>query len=130
MEIRRCTMKLFVDDIRDAPEGWVLARTISEAITILRMYGLEITHVSLDHDISIPVKVGNVIRPYPSPDTFKAVAYYIEQLILDESGGMKESVVVTTHSANPDGRKAIVEIFDDIGIKCTETPYPPATRAL
>jgi hypothetical protein len=123
-------MKLFVDDIRDAPEGWTLARTITEAITLLRMYSLEITHVSLDHDISIPVKVGDLVRPYPSPETFRVVAYYMEQLILDEAGLMKDSVIITTHSANPEGRKAIVGIFSDIGIECEETPYPPATRAL
>lgn len=121
-------MKLFIDDIRDAPEGWVLARSISEAVNFIRRYALEITHISFDHDISIPVKVNGFIKPYPSPDTFKVVAYFVLDSITDESYGIKEDVVLTTHSSNPVGRAEIVAIFDDIGIKCTETPYESVTR--
>lgn len=115
-------MKLFVDDIRDAPKGWTLARTISESLELIRRYGGDLTHVSLDHDISIPVVVGEVQRPYPSPDTFKVVAYYLQEVMTRTDGNVSEDIILTTHSANPLGRKAIVDIFEDIGKKCTEVP--------
>lgn len=121
-------MKLFIDDIRDAPNGWTLARSISEAVNIVRRYPLDITHISFDHDISIPVKVNGKLRACPSPDTFKVVAYVVADSICDESYGIREDVILTTHSANPDGRREIVQIFDDIGKVCTETPYQVAYR--
>jgi len=42
-------VKLFVDDFRKCPEGWALARTVTEAIRILATMPVE--EVSLDHDI-------------------------------------------------------------------------------
>lgn len=121
-------MKLFVDDIREAPDGWVLAKTISEAVNSLRNFGTNITHISLDHDISIEVDVGGISRPFPSPDTFKVVAYFIEELIL-AGYWEKEYPEITVHSANPVGRREIAAIFDRIGVPCVECPYSPARRA-
>lgn len=42
-------MKVFLDDERAAPAGWVLARWPDEAIELLRQGG--VTHLSLDHDL-------------------------------------------------------------------------------
>lgn len=120
-------MKLFVDDIRDAPEGWVLARSISEAINFIDMYRGSITHLSLDHDISIQVEVKGGYYNRPSPDTFQVVAKYAVELVAWEETLAKDWVI-TTHSSNPTGRKAIIKIFDDNFIKCTETPYETAHR--
>lgn len=41
-------INLYMDDIRSAPEGWVLARTVESAKEWLRS-GVE--HLSLDHDM-------------------------------------------------------------------------------
>ncbi len=70
-------MKLFVDDIRNPPDdSWTLARTVTEAIRMIARYDFEV--ISLDHDISHPVSIGNeLIRPFPCGETFAAVAYYI-----------------------------------------------------
>ncbi len=123
-------MKLFVDDIRQPPDGsWTLATTISSAIDFIERYGLNITHISLDHDISIEVDIHGLNRPYPSPDTFKAVAKYILQYYCDcNLNGNEMYPEMTTHSSNPDGRKAIVSLFDSWGIDCKETPLPIAKR--
>lgn len=130
-------MKLWVDDIRDAPEGWTRAETISEAISILRMFGMpsgfskdseRITHVSLDHDISIPVKVNGVWYNRPSLDTFRVVALYMAEMFCSETGGLMDDVVVTTHSSNPEGRKRIVAVFEEIGVECEETPAEQVLR--
>lgn len=42
-------MRLWLDDTRPAPEGWVQARTAREAINILKQGGIE--EASLDHDL-------------------------------------------------------------------------------
>jgi hypothetical protein len=42
-------MKLFLDDERQPPEGWVLVRWPEDAIELLR-HG-DVTHISLDHDL-------------------------------------------------------------------------------
>lgn len=70
------TMKLWVDDIRNAPDDtWHVARTALEAIRAIARYDFEV--ISLDHDISHQVTVGALGRPYPCEETFASVVYYI-----------------------------------------------------
>ena len=42
-------MKVFLDDIRPAPEDWKLVKTYEEAIETLA--SAEVTEISLDHDL-------------------------------------------------------------------------------
>lgn len=42
-------MKIYLDDIRSAPEGWVRVFWPDEAIALLKTG--EATHISLDHDL-------------------------------------------------------------------------------
>lgn len=119
-------MKLWVDDIRPAPKGWTRAETISEAINLINLYGKLFTHVSLDHDISIPVKVDGEWYNRPSPDTFKVVAeYYVEWYHNREH---VQPPVFTTHSSNPEGRKKIQLILFRVGITVKETPAEQINR--
>ena len=115
------SMKIWVDDIRTAPEGWHHARTVTEAIRVIGMFPEEITHISLDHDISYQVEVAGVSRPFPSPEDFSAVAYYIVMALM---GPWKISV----HSANPVGAKKILAILKEGGIKAEYKPMGPANR--
>jgi hypothetical protein len=98
-------MKLFVDDIRPAPEGWQQARTVTEAIRFLEMFGSEVDEISLDHDISYAVEVAGTQRPFPSPENFTAVARYIK--VYDNVPMPK----VTIHSANPVGAEELRKIL-------------------
>lgn len=117
-------MKLFIDDIRDSPEGWVLARSISEAINLITVYQPEITHISFDHDISFSVQLDKVMRPFPSLDTFDVVAKFY--------GAMWKinpvDVELTVHSSNPVGRERIISSLAAFGLGCADTPYETATR--
>ena len=71
-------MKLFVDDIRQAPDDtWQVARTATAAIRAIARYEFDV--ISLDHDISHQVQVGTLSRPYPCEETFAAVAYFIAE---------------------------------------------------
>lgn len=42
-------MKVYLDDIRAAPDGWILVRWPDEAIDLLKTGN--VTHISLDHDL-------------------------------------------------------------------------------
>ena len=48
-------MRLFIDDERPAPEGWIWAKTSSKALLYLnvwRDYGSKFEAISFDHDLS------------------------------------------------------------------------------
>jgi hypothetical protein len=47
------SVKVWLDDQRSAPEGWVHVRTPEEAIELLR--GGEVEELSLDHDLGLDV---------------------------------------------------------------------------
>lgn len=91
-------MRLWVDDIRPAPEGWVRARSVTEAIRLLATQAFE--EVSLDHDISMKVSVGDEEagysepRPFASNETFEPVARYVAAAF--DPGDIQ----VTIHTAN------------------------------
>lgn len=106
-------MKLFVDDIRPAPEGWMQARTVTEAIRTLARFGNEITDISLDHDISIPVSVDGEYRPFPSPETFQAVAYYMLAHWHEDVYPKEDTPKVIIHTANPVGGKELDLLLKD-----------------
>ena len=42
-------MKVYLDDVREAPDGWF--RTLTAAATIRILEGGRVTHLSLDHDL-------------------------------------------------------------------------------
>lgn len=42
-------MKVFLDDVRNTPEGWVRVYWPDEAIELLKSG--DVTHISLDHDL-------------------------------------------------------------------------------
>jgi hypothetical protein len=79
-------MKVFLDDVRECPEGWLLAKTAKEAIFYLITLG--ITEISLDHDLG-------------TEDTGYTVAEYIER------GAYEKTLPRLTwhlHTDNPVGR--------------------------
>ena len=42
-------MKIYLDDMRTAPEGWILMKTVPEVLEALASGRVE--HLSLDHDL-------------------------------------------------------------------------------
>lgn len=64
-------MKLYVDDLRRCPDGWKLARTITDAIS--HLYQGRVDEISLDHDIAF--LRGSDIRMHK--EAFMAVAYFM-----------------------------------------------------
>lgn len=109
-------MKLFVDDIRDAPDDtWHTVRTVTEAIRVIHNNTTKIKEVSLDHDISYPVNVNGLSRPYPSPETFHAVAYYIATTYsLFDSVYLPKIIL---HTANPLGAHQMADTLSRFNVE-------------
>ena len=80
-------MKLWLDDVRPAPEGWRAVQTAAEAIAVLASGGVEL--VSLDHDLG-PAEAG----------TGYDVASWIEE---QAASGTLRRLAWRVHSANPVG---------------------------
>src|SRR3990167_753983 len=105
-------IKLFVDDIRPCPdETWTLARTVSEAISAINTFDFEI--ISLDHDISHQVIVGQTSRPFPCDETFTPVAMFIAEKYRDKD--KKPEIII--HTSNPAGALRMSNILMDFKIK-------------
>ena len=111
-------MKLFVDDIRPAPEGWQQARTVTDAIRFLARFGGQVDEISLDHDISYAVELDGTQRPFPSPEDFTAVAFFMSFYYRNH-----KSPKVIIHTANPVGAERLQNILDGF-----EISVEPASR--
>lgn len=96
-------MNLFVDDVREAPRGWILARTVTEAIALLANFKFEA--VSLDHDIAFMDETGKFTGKC-SPENYSAVAHYIVQMPEED-----RPHTVYVHTANPAGATSIASIL-------------------
>lgn len=120
-------MKLYIDDIRKAPdETWNLCKTAVSAIRAIAFFGDEITDISLDHDISHQVTIGTGLeRPFPCEETYQSVAYFIGAYYKGKPGPN-----VHIHTSNKQGAEAMDHAlgrFEFQG-KVTITLSPAANR--
>lgn len=73
--------KLFLDDVRDQPAGWVLARSVAEAQTMVCEMGVPVA-VSFDHDMQYRIpkdtKPGKLIS--------RVSGWFAEGVALDPTG--------------------------------------------
>lgn len=80
-------MRIWLDDLRPAPDGWYHCRTAEEAILLLGSG--DVTAVSLDHDLGTPL-------------SGYEVACFIERGAFE---GTLPRIVCHVHSQNPEGAK-------------------------
>ena len=88
-------MKVFLDDERPTPDGWVRAFTAPEAIELLKTG--QVTELSLDHDLG-PEEAG----------TGYDVCLWVEERIFSQDFFIEnpfEPPTMKVHSANPVGRQ-------------------------
>lgn len=117
-------MKLWVDDIRDAPDdSWTEVRKVQPAISFLSKYCPE--EISLDHDI----------ENRPDDETFEPIAYFIGQKYA-AIGNIPKVIVpewnpkITIHSINPVGAKAMQDILLIYDLKSERKPYAPDLKRM
>lgn len=86
-------INLYVDDLRDCPDGFKLARTYNEAIHILKHCQVNI--LTLDHDL------GEDEQGKELPNGYDLVKYFCEH-------GLRANKIYL-HTDNPVGRKNMYE---------------------
>jgi hypothetical protein len=89
-------MRVFLDDIRNSPPGWVVVRTAAEAIALLRTG--EVTEMSLDHDLG-------------GDSTGMEVLEWIEWEVVERGFEPPQLIV---HSGNPVGRERMRAAVESI----------------
>jgi hypothetical protein len=92
-------IRVWLDDIRDAPAGWTHAHTAHEAIALLEAGG--VSEISLDHDLGDDEKFGT---------GYDVLAWLEEAVAL---GGF-EAPVMRIHSANVVGRQRMRRALESI----------------
>lgn len=97
-------MKLYVDDLRRCPDGWKLARTITDAIS--HLYQGRVREISLDHDI-VFIR-GSDIRMHK--ESFMSVAYYMAVMPRDLRPDK-----VRIHTANVDAGWKMHDLLRNAG---------------
>lgn len=92
-------MKLFVDDERECPEGWIVARSYDEALTFLGIdQKCQVSDLSIDHDLG------------EGKSGYDLACWLEERLVY----GYEVPVKITCHSANPVGRARIEQCLASI----------------
>ena len=92
-------IRVWLDDVRDAPEGWTRAYTAQEAIALLEAGG--VVEISLDHDLGDETTCG----------TGYQVATWIEEAVATR-GFVPPTIKV--HSANVVGRERMQRAIESI----------------
>lgn len=120
-------MKLWHDDIRPAPEGWVWARTNDEAKLHLRTGKVE--EISMDHDLGLHQTQETQIDEM-TPDEF--LDYMAQRGQAEETGlGLAEWMAyegiipqtITVHSWNPMGAREMVRVLNKAGGTAVYRPF-------
>lgn len=99
-------MKLYVDDVRNPPPGWIVARTIEEAKKFL-LSG-EVEECSLDHDMGTCGTCPKDVQRCPHPDTS---GYALCRWMAETGKWPKKKPVI--HSMNPVGKCRMFAIIED-----------------
>ena len=88
-------MKIWIDDIRPAPFGYLHLKTVNEAIKFMEQSFKDIEEINLDHDAG---------------DFFKDGGDYIKVLDWIEAFNPINSIVFCFHTMNPVGRQNMIRI--------------------
>jgi len=91
-------IRVWLGDVRDAPDGWTRAYTAHEAIELLE--ASDVVEISLDHDLGDDEMHG----------TGYDVACWIEERVTDGF----EPPTIKIHSANSVGRQRMQRAIDSI----------------
>lgn len=98
-------VKLWLDDVRPAPDGWTWAKTAREAIGHLNAHGPEIVSVSLDHDLG---KEGD------GQEVARHIAGYRQ---------LDPSTPIRVHSWNPAGARVMAHWMSEAGYRVEVRPF-------
>lgn len=89
-------MKIYLDDVRKPPPGWNLTTNVAETIEALKTG--EVTHLSLDHDLSDEHYTGDLSKGGTGYD----VLVWLEDEV---QAGLIVPPAIFLHTMNPEGRR-------------------------
>lgn len=108
-------MRLWIDDVRTAPEGYKWVKSSNEAYGLVNtntlLYNNEEVLIDLDHDAGKYAKDGG---------DYIYILYYIEQLCVthrDWRNYIRDKFTFHIHSMNPVGRDNMMRIIQKNGWK-------------
>jgi hypothetical protein len=101
--------KVYLDDIRQEPDGWVRTYTADETIELLKNHNGMIDTISLDHDLAFE-HYGN---DYSKEKTGYDVLLFIEEQ-LHTSDDFIPPDVIKIHTANPSARTKMEHCLQSI----------------
>lgn len=108
-------MKLYLDDIRPAPEGWVLARDYWEFRKIIVEHGLP-EEISFDHDLAGPhyaLRTSEEIEEYGGDEWRELTGYDCAKMLVDHCKFHHLPLPKwSVHSMNPVGRQNIEALLN------------------
>ena len=96
--------KLYLDDVRNRPEGFVLARSYAEAIDLVQKLGCP-RFISFDHDLGL-FDDGTELNGHD-------FAKWLIEGDLDGKVLIPQDFTFNVHSSNPKGRENIKGILDN-----------------
>ena len=113
-------VKLWHDDIRPAPEGWLWARTNAAAMEILDTQ--DVDEISMDHDLGLE-NLDPDLDPMALFLAGRSPRGTGEDLVvwMIENGYVPPKI--TIHSWNPSGARRMANRFGDAGYDVTVAPF-------
>ena len=108
-------MKLWIDDLRPAPEGYILFQTVNDALRYIRLHSEFIDIIDLDHDAGdCAIEGGDYISILNELERLSnrrtSEGYYW-------NSWLKNQVVFHIHSMNPVGVENMRRIIERNGWK-------------
>lgn len=95
-------INLYVDDLRDCPEGYVVARNVDEAIEYLENYKVKI--LSLDHDLGEDADGRLLPTGYDLVKLFCERGYHADRIYIHtDNGAGRENMYHTLKGAQRRG---------------------------
>lgn len=94
-------MKIYVDDIRETPKGYIRTYSVKETIELIKLHENEIEEISLDHDAG------------DYGDDYIKILEWLEELKYVE--GKEPCKLFYLHTGNPVGRERMRQIIKHCG---------------
>jgi len=92
--------RVYLDDERKSPIGWILVKTPKEAIDLLKKGN--VTDISLDHDLGDDKGIGT---------GYDVLKWIEEKVYFDKSFKLPN---ITIHTANPSARRKMEQALNSI----------------
>jgi len=93
-------MKIWLDDERKAPSGWIHFKTVPELISFYEINHDNIIEMSLDHDLG-----------ENTPPGYKFLLWLEKKMYFKEYTSIPD---IKVHSANPVGKKRMIQTINSI----------------